>query len=87
MAATLYRIDGTPRTYSQLFPTGAGATYDDYGASPFNGEPRTVQLGQRSRLGLPQTTSSALPGVSTTTIGHPTTARLPQRSTLRIRKE
>lgn len=87
MAATLYRIDGTQRTYSQLFPKGAGALYDDYGVQPFTGEPRTVQLAQRSTTRLAQSTRTSMPGVSTVRCPQTAATRLPQRSTLRIPKE
>jgi hypothetical protein len=87
MALTLYRIDGIPRTYSQLFPKGAGALYDDYGVQPFTGQPCAVQLPQRSTLRLAQSTRANVPGISTVRCPQTAATRLPQRSTLRIPKE
>lgn len=90
MAATLYRIDGTARTYSGLFPTGAGATYDLYGSVPFvpfMGEARSVQLAQRTTVGVPQTVTAVLGQRTTEQLGQTVVASVSQRSTVQLPKE
>lgn len=73
MTATLYRIDGTQRTYTQLFGTTLPQLYDDYGTTapvpPSNQTPavvlipvlRTVNLRQQAAVQLTQPTTLRLP--------------------------
>jgi len=78
MAAIAYRIDGTPRTYSQLFPLGPGATYDDYGVNPTPlGIPKTITL---AGSGVVTATAST----PTITIGHSSTVTVPHSSTVTV---
>lgn len=64
MTLTLYRIDGTPRTYTGLFGATLPETYDDYGSAPLppsNQVPAVVLLPHRSTVRLAHTNTVQLP--------------------------
>lgn len=87
MAATLYRIDGTQRTYSQPFPTGANAIYDDYGVSVFTGVAHIVQIPMRSTVSISQPSTVGVGHRAKVRITQIVIARIGGRSTVRLPEE
>lgn len=87
MSATLYRIDGTHRTYTQLFPIGNGAIYDNYGVTPFTGAPRVITIGQHSTVRLNESTTVGIRQRSTVRLTQTVTVRARGRSTLQLNEE
>lgn len=77
MAAVLYRIDGSQRAFSGLFPEGAGASYDDYGVAVFAGTPKTITIAGSGNV----TVSGLAPIVTVASSDHIT---VPQSTTVAV---
>jgi hypothetical protein len=87
MSAVLYRLDGTARTYTDLFPVGSGAVYDDYGVRPYTGPARSVQLASHGHAQLGQTARAACAGRRRVLLEQTASAHLRQPSTVQLPKE
>lgn len=84
---TTYRIDGTHRTYTQLFPIGNGAKYDDYGYQPATGHKKVTIPGHghiRVASDRPTITVASSPRV---TVPHSSTVTVTQTSTITLPEE